>query len=176
MNSEYRRLWLIVEGTDDRRFCNEVLLPVFQQTFDHVAIWQYSQQKLTKVASLIHSIEAMNADYLMFGDIDERPCVTSAKEDMTAQLPVLSWDRVVVVRREIEAWYLAGLDEAACRDLRLDQVADIDAVTKERFDRLVGGKANHTDAMVNILKRYDVEVARRRSPSFRYFWQKHVRE
>ena len=87
MNSEYRRLWLIVEGTDDRRFCNEVLLPVFQQTFDHVAIWQYSQQKLTKVASLIRSIEAMNADYLMFGDIDERPCVTSAKEYLTAQLP-----------------------------------------------------------------------------------------
>ena len=175
MNSEYRRLWLLVEGTDDGRFCNEALLPVFQKIFNHVAIWEYSQQKLAKTVSFIRSIESMDADYLLFGDIDEQPCVTAAKEELTAQLPALSWDRIVIVRHEIEAWYLAGLDESACRDLRLDQVSDVDAVTKEQFDRLVGGKVNHTDAMVNILKRYDVEVARWRSPSFRYFWQKHVR-
>ena len=174
MNYEYRRLWLLVEGTDDRRFCNEALLPVFQKTFNHVAIWEYSQQKLAKTVSFIRSMESMNADYLLFGDIDERPRVTATKDELTAQLPVLSWDRVVVVRSEIEAWYLAGLDESACRDLHLDQVADVDAVTKEQFDHLVGGRVNHTNAMVNILKRYDVEVARRRSPSFRYFWQKHV--
>ena len=69
---------------------------------------------------------------------------------------------------------MAGLDEAAYRELRLDPVSDVDSVTKGRFDRLVGGKVNHTNAMVNILNLYDVEVARRRSTSFRYFWQKHV--
>ncbi len=175
MNSGYRRLWLLVEGTDDRRFCDEVLVPVFRRTFDHVAIWEYSQQKLSKTSDFIRSIRSMNADYILFGDIDERPCVTVTKEEIAGQFPPLSWDRVVVVRREIEAWYLAGLDEAAYRELRLELVSNVDVVTKERFDRLVGGRANHTNTMVNILKRYDVEVARRRSPSFRYFWQKHVR-
>ena len=175
MNFDYRRLWLLVEGTDDRRFCNDALLPVFQKTFNHVAIWEYSQQKLAKTSDFIRSIGSMSADYILFGDIDDRPCVTAAKDEITAQIPALSWNRVVVVRREIEAWYLAGLDEVACRELRLDQVVDVDAVTKEQFDRLIGGKVNHTNTMVNILERYDVEVARRRSPSFRYFWQKHVR-
>ena len=86
----------------------------------------------------------------------------------------MEWDRIVVVRREIEAWYLAGLDEAAHRELGLARVRNIDEVTKEQFDRLVGGEDEHTNTMVEILRHYDVEVARQRSPSFRYFWQKHV--
>ena len=176
MNSGYRILYLLVEGTDDRRFCEEALVPVFKQTYDHVAIWEYSQQNLAKTSDFIRSIGSMNADYILFGDIDERPCVTATKEELAGQFPPLAWDRAVVVRREIEAWYLAGLDEAAYRELGLDPVRDVDAVTKERFDHLVGGRVNHTNAMVNILDRYDLEAARRRSPSFRYFWQKHVRQ
>ena len=174
MSSDYRRLWLLVEGADDRRFCTEVLSPIFQTIYDHVQIWEYSQQKPSKTSGLIRSIESMNADYLLFGDIDERPCVTATKEELTTQFPVLSWDQVIVVRREIEAWYLAGLDETAHNELGLDRARSVDSVTKELFDSMVGGKANHTNTMVNILERYDVEVARRRSPSFAYFWQKHV--
>ena len=174
MNPGYRMLWLLVEGADDTRFCNAVLKPAFKTTYDYVKTWEYSQRKLSKTSDSIQSIDSMNAHYLLFGDIDERPCVTATKEEITAQFPVLSCNRVIVVRREIEAWYLAGLDDSACRDLRLDRVSDVDSVTKERFDQLVGGKANHTNAMVEILNRYDIEVARRRSPSFRYFWQKHV--
>ena len=142
MSSEYRRLWLLVEGADDRRFCTEVLTPFFRATFDHVAIWDYSQKKDAKLTSLIRSIDSMNDHYLLFGDIDERPCVTATKEYLVNQFSVPAWDRIVVVRREIEAWYLAGLDDEACRDLGLDGVSnvDVDAVTKEQFDRLVGGK------------------------------------
>ncbi len=116
----------------------------------------------------------MNADHLLFGDIDERPCVTVTKETITNRFAGLTWDRIVVVRREIEAWYLAGLDEASWHDLGLDRVRNIDEATKEQFDRIVGGKVNHTNAMIEILKHYDVEVARQRSRSFAYFWDKHV--
>ena len=174
MSSTYRILWLLVEGADDRRFCRDILIPVFQPTFDHVDIWDYSEEQNSRLTRLLQSVDFMNADYLLFGDIDDRPCVTATKEYITRGIPRLEWDRIVVVRREIEAWYLAGLDEAACGDLGLGQVSDIDSITKEQFDQLVGGRVNHTNTMVEILERYDVEVARQRSPSFGYFWQKHV--
>ena len=174
MTSVYRRLCLLVEGPDDKRFCTEVLLPIFQTIYDYVYICAYGQQKSSKTVGLIRSIDSMSADYLLLGDIDERPCVTVTKEELNTQFSVLSSDRVIVVRREIEAWYLAGLHEPALRDLGLARVRNIDEVTKEEFDRLVGGRVNHTSTMVEILERYDVEVARQRSPSFRYFWQKHV--
>ena len=167
-------LWLLVEGDDDRRFCRGILIPIFETTFDYVDIWDYSQEENWRLPSLIRSIESMGADYLLFGDIDDRPCVTATKQYITRGTRRLAWERIVVVRREIEAWYLAGLDEETHRALGLNRVRNVDEVTKEQFDRLVGGEEEHTNAMVEILKRYDVEVARRRSPSFQYFWQKHV--
>ena len=174
MSSEFRRLWLLVEGPDDKRFCAGVLLPIFQSTYDHVYIWAYSEEKASLTTTIIQGIDSINTNYIFFGDIDERPCVTATKQELTVQFPVLSWDRVIAVRPEIEAWYLAGLNEVACRELGLGRVADVDSVTKEQFDSLVGGKRQHTSTMVEILRHYDVEVARQRSPSFRYFWQKHV--
>ena len=112
-----------------------VLAPIFQATFDHVAIWDYSQKKDAKLTSLIRNIGSMNAGYLLFGDIDDRPCVTVTKEYLVNRFSVPAWDRIVVVRREIEAWYLAGLDEASCDELGLARVSDVDSTTKEQFDR-----------------------------------------
>ena len=174
MSSEYRRLFLLVEGSDDTRFCREVLLPIFRRTFDDVRTWEYRKKKPSKTVDFIRNIGYMNADYILFGDIDERPCVTATKEYISSSISSLNWDRTVVVRREIEAWYLAGLSAAASLELGFERVRDIDEITKERFDNLVGGEDEHTNAIVEILRHYDTEVARRRSPSFRYFWQKHV--
>ena len=174
MISEYRTLFLLVEGSDDARFCREVLIPIFRRTFDDVRTWEYSRKKPSKTVNFIRNIGYMNADYILFGDMDRRPCVTSTKEDLATQFPVMSWDRVVVIRRMIEAWYLAGISEASHRNLALDRVRDIEEITKDQFNDLVGGSDEHSNSMIEILKYYDVEVARQRSPSFRYFWQKHV--
>ena len=174
MSSEYRTLFLLVEGRDDVRFFQRVLFPIFLRTYNDVRTWEYSQKKPSKTSDFIRNIGYMNADYILFGDIDERPCVTATKEDISTSISVLNWDRTIVVRREIEAWYLAGLSGSRCRELGIEPVRDIDEITKERFDSLVGGEDEHTRAMVEILNHYDVEVARQRSPSFRYFWHKHV--
>ena len=40
VSSEYRRLFLLVEGSDDSLFCQEVLFRKFQTTFDHVQTWE----------------------------------------------------------------------------------------------------------------------------------------
>ena len=99
MSSSYRILWLLVEGADDRRFCRDVLIPVFQTTFDHVDIWDYSEEENSRLTRLLQSVDSMIADYLLFGDIDDRPCVTATKEYITRGIPRLEWDRIVVVRQ-----------------------------------------------------------------------------
>ena len=170
----YRRLWLLVEGNDDERFANAVLAPEFRRAYDDVRIWRYSQAPIRKRANLLRSIRAMGADYILLCDIDELPCVTSKKESMKSGLPALSDDRIAVVVKEIESWYLAGLDERNFQALGIANANRPDEVVKEKFDVLVGGKANHTDMMVEILKRYDISQARRRSPSFGYFARKHL--
>ena len=174
MTRGYRRLWLLVEGNDDARFVDAVLAPEFRRAYDDVQIWRYSQAPIRKRANFLRSVHAMGADYILFCDIDELPCVTFKKESVRRGLPSLSDDRIAVVVKEIESWYLAGLDERDFQDLRIHGVDRPDEVVKEKFDVLVGGKANHTNMMVEILKRYDISQARRRSLSFGYFVRKHL--
>ena len=174
MTRGYRRLWLLVEGNDDARFVESVLAPKFRRAYDDVQIWRYSQAPIRKRANFLQNIRRTGADYILFCDIDELPCVTSKKESMKSGLPALSDARIAVVVKEIESWYLAGLDESDFSALGIANASRPDEVVKEKFDVLVGGKANHTDMMVEILKRYDISQARRRSPSFGYFARKHL--
>ncbi len=170
-----RQIWLLVEGVDDERFVKSVLAPEFQRAYDVVRIWKYSQVAIPVRANLLRSIHATpNADYILFCDIDQHPCVTSKKEWVKKPLPSLSDDRIAVVVKEIESWYLAGLDERDFEELRIANVDRPDETVKESFDALVGGKVNHTAMLVEILKRYKPSEARRRSPSFGYFAGKHL--
>ena len=175
MTRGYRRLWLLVEGNDDERFVDAVLAPEFRRAYDDVQIWRYSQAPIRKRANFLRSVHAMGADYILFCDIDELPCVTSKKESVKSALPLpIPDDRIAVVVKEIESWYLAGLDERNFQTLGIANASRPDEVVKEKFDVLVGGKANHTNMMVEILRRYDISQARRRSPSFGYFARKHL--
>lgn len=170
----YSQIWFLVEGNDDERFVRSVLVPEFMRVYDHVQIWQYSQATNRERVAILRSIDRMRADYILLCDLDEFPCVTSKKESMISRLVELSDDRIAVVVKEIESWYLAGLDEEGCQALDIDRVNRPDEVAKEKFDALVGGKSNHTDMMVEILKRYDISQARHRSPSFAYFARRHL--
>ena len=170
---DYKRLWLLVEGADDRRFAQGILLPAFRSLYDDVRIWEYSQQTNEKKTDFLKSIHSMQADYLWFCDIDDRPCISLTKQLVIRQLASLSLDRIIVVVREIEAWYLAGLDESDCQELGLQPISQSDQITKERFNLLIGGENVHTQMMVEILRRYDLEVARQKSSSFDYLLAKH---
>ena len=170
----YRRLWLLLEGSDDEQFARAVLIPVFMRLYNHVDIWQYSQRSKEERAGVMRSIRAMNTDYVLLCDIDEHPCVTAKKETMKTDWSSLSGDRIAVVVKEIESWYLAGLDERDFQDLRIREVNRPDEVVKEDFDALIGGRINRIDIMIEILKRYKLSEARRRSPSFGYFAGKHL--
>ena len=169
----YKRLWLLVEGVDDERFVESVLAPEFQRAYDDVRIWQYSQVTLRKRVDFLRNIHRMNADYILLCDIDEHPCVTSKKESVKSRLPSLSDDRIAVVVKEIESWYLAGLDERDFQELRITNVNRPDEFVKESFNALLRGKVR-INMMREILKRYDISQARRRSPSFGYFAGKHL--
>lgn len=174
MNLRYRRLWLWVEGPDDERFARYVLEPLLKQRYDQIDIVQYAERSKKYVDSLMKSIEAMGADYLLLGDKDKSPCITGAKERICKQYRSVSWERIVVVLPEIEGWYVAGLDDASWQALGLGPRVHSDSVNKERFDDIVGGKKEHISAMVEILKSYNSVTAKRHNLSFAYFHGKHI--
>ena len=116
----------------------------------------------------------MKADYICVGDIDDVPCVTSKKEKLTDDFgKKITADRIAIVIKEIESWYLAGLDEKTSKKLGIrKKIETTDNIIKEHFNQLIPKKMPRSVFMQKILENYDVDVAEGKNGSFGYFLNK----
>lgn len=175
----YRRLFIFVEGDDDERFFDRVIRPLYKQIYDNIQLWKYSQQKFKKTNGFLNSINSItHADYIFVADLDDFPCVTAKKERITSQFEKLSEDRILVVCREIESWYLAGLNDDSRREIKIQRRFNkTDSISKEQFDRMMPKKfVSRIDFMQEIMKLFDRETALSKNTSFKYFMRKYKEE
>lgn len=172
----YRRLFIFVEGDDDERFFDRLIRPLYKQIYDNIQLWKYSQQKFKKTNGFLNSINSIpHADYIFVADLDDSPCVTAKKERITSQFKKLSEDRILVVCREIESWYLAGLNDDSRRKIKIQRRFNkTDSISKEQFDRMMPQKfVSRIDFMQEIMKLFDRETASSKNTSFEYFMRKY---
>lgn len=170
----YSRFYVFIEGVDDERFVGAVIAPKLAERYDAVQIVQHSGLKPSKLDGFLRSIEGMNseslrAEYLYFADINGVTSITAKKARIKEQWPRIDEDKIVVVRREIESWYLAGLDQASCVQLGVRHLVSTDEVTKEQFNRWMPSRfRSRIDFMAEILKAFSVPTAREKNASFHY--------
>ena len=166
----YRILVIFVEGRDDRRFIETVLRPLLEPSFDHIKVEEYAQKVPSKVNGYISGIKfRQDSDYIFIADFDQGPCITRRKSQLMNQFSNLDSERILIVRREIESWYIAGLNSDSCHELGIQEPRHTNDLTKEQFDGLIPQRFdNRTDFMVETLNRYDIPTARRKNESFDY--------
>ncbi|RAK07499.1 hypothetical protein C8C77_11345 [Halanaerobium saccharolyticum] len=169
----YKRLYILVEGNDDERFFNEIIKPLFKDDYDHIIIWQYAQQKYKNIKKFIASINSMGADYFFVGDLDENNCVIEKKRKVLETFDYLAFNRIIVVIKEIESWYLAGLDGESSNSLGIKSFKNTDELFKEDFNDLIATKYDsRIDFMREVLKIFSIETAVQKNKSINYFLNK----
>jgi selenocysteine-specific translation elongation factor len=173
VSTKYKQLFFLVEGNDDERFFQKIIVPKFQKKYDTVKIWKYAQEKTEKISNFIRSIKSMGADYFYVVDIDQSPCVTAKKKEIKRKLKNVEIDRIIVIIKEIESWYLAGIDNKHCKKLKIQIVENTNNITKEEFNNLIPKKFDRIDFMSEILKNFSIEVAKQKNTSFKYFIEKY---
>ena len=171
---DYSLLFILIEGDDDERFFESVVKPFLQERYSEIKFWQYAEKNEKRKVNFIKSITSMKADYICIGDIDDLPCVTSKKEKITDDFDEkITKDNIIIVIKEIESWYLAGLDEKASKKLGIrKKIETTDNVIKEHFNQLIPKNMPRPVFMQKILENYDVEVAEGKNRSFGYFLNK----
>ncbi|MEM3566755.1 MAG: hypothetical protein QXK47_04340 [Candidatus Bathyarchaeia archaeon] len=168
-----RELYLFVEGVDDERFFEIVIKPQLQKKHGAIKIIKYAAMKKDKINSFIKSIKSMGADYIYVTDINNSPCVTAKKNEVQIALKNIDSEKIAVIIREIESWYLAGLDLSASRKLKIPNLNTTDNITKEQFNNLIQNSFDsRIDFMIEALKMFSVETARNKNKSFNYFISK----
>jgi len=174
MTMEYKRLFILVEGDDDERFFSNITKPSLKEKYTCVKITKHAKLRAIKIRNFLKSIKAMNADYIFVADINRAPCVTEKKRNLQAKISNIDEDRIMVVIKEIEGWYLAGLDDANSHNLGVPPFSTTDSVTKEQFHALIPKKfGSRIDFMSEILKCFSTGIAQNKNESLRYFVEKY---
>jgi hypothetical protein len=165
-----KRLFLMVEGEDDIRFFGRIIKPRLVPFYDSVEIVPYASIRRAKVSRFLQSARAMGSDYIFFADIDEEKSVRDKKQVLYYRFSNIDGNAVVIVIREIESWYYAGLSETVQEDLGVAPLSSTDTLTKEDFNRLIPERFDsRIDFMFEILKYFSVDTAAEKNSSFGFF-------
>jgi hypothetical protein len=167
----HTRLFLLVEGDDDVRFVERIVIPKLSSRYDFVQTWKFAQKKKDKVNAFLRSIKSMGADYLLLGDLNACSCFPEKREALLKAFTELDSRNTLIAVREIESWYLAGLGED--NPLGVQAQTNTSGLTKEQFnDTMPKGLDSRIAYMIEVLKHFDIRTATTRNPSFLYFAQR----
>ena len=173
---DYKRLFLLVEGDDDERFIKQIITPLFEENYKYIKPWKYSQKKKNKIRSFIKSIKSMKASFIFFHDFNKANCYTQRLEKLTETYSLIARSDIIVVRMEIEGWYLAGLSDSDGLGLGLNEIGSTDNTTKEDFNSVIPRDFDsRIDFMNEVLMYFSIDVAKDRNASFSYFLSKYLK-
>jgi len=172
---KYKKLLILVEGPSDSRFFDKVVKPEFEREYDKVRIVKYSEMRKELVIELIDEFKANDDHYICVGDVDKAPCISAKKQEMReGKFEDVPDDRIVIVVKEIEGWYLAGLNDDSCKRFGFSPLSSTDKTGKGRFKKLQRVKfSSDKNFMLEILKSFDIETAKCKNKSFKYFAEKY---
>jgi hypothetical protein len=169
-----KRIFILVEGEDDVRFFGRIIKPLFASRYDSVEIFPYASIKREKVNNFLKSVRIMKNDYIFVADIDRERSVKNKKQILYYHFSNIERGSIVVVIKEIESWYYAGLTNESARSLDVPVLAVTDDLTKEDFNNLIPRKFDsRIDFMFEILKYFSADAARLKNHSFGYFIQRY---
>ncbi|NUV00458.1 hypothetical protein XO12_10285 [Marinitoga sp. 1154] len=169
----FKQLYIFVEGEDDKRFFDNIIKLELSGKYDSINIIRYAKMKKEKVNNFIISIKKMNADYIFAHDIDNTVSTTSKKIEIKHMLKNIDEDKIFIVIKEIESWYLAGLSNEKCKILKIPIVKNTDEITKESFNNMISDRFDsRITFMIEILKNFSIKIAIQKNKSFKYFIEK----
>ena len=156
-------IFVFVEGKDDSRFINFVLVDFFNLNKSIIlkAIPYKNKARVNTVKLIKQIIETGSGDYIFLSDLDRHtyPCVTSRKnsrikEFHNPEYDDLDFEKIFIVVEEIESWYVAGIDTSLKQFKNLDIPDNTDTFTKEQFDELISNSnfSSRIDFFMEIVR------------------------
>ena len=156
-------LFIFVEGRDDKRFFESYYKP------EKVVFVEYKTMSNKEIQGYINSFSRIpSADYLFFADADGAE-IKDKLEKIAKKYPMCDKNKIRIVQREIESWYLAGFNPVSCAKHKIKFLPRTDEVSKEKFNSMIPKGHNHISFQVEILKCFDKECAKSRNYSFKNF-------
>jgi len=173
-------IYFIIEGPDDERFFNKIVKPLFESNGFKTKCFKHACIRPKERIKFIRSIKRFdNCDYIYAKDLDQYPCISSRRNSITKELSdEVDDNRIMVVAKVIESWYLAGVDEKTLKQLHVNRknisriLKSTDTIDKIQFNEFFPTTIPRSNIMHQLLSNYNIYDAINRNTSFNYFMRK----
>lgn len=170
------RLYLFVEGMDDIRFFESIIVPYFEEYYDAVHLIGYAGMKNSRISSYLRAICALNDDYLLVADVDNAVNTGAKKDIIRHRFPEIDPKKIMIVIMEIEGWYLAGLPSHDAGELGVPDYSDTNHLIKEQFNAIIPVSFDsRIDFLIELLHRFQSDVAVTKNKSYSYFYRAYLK-
>ncbi|WP_456328300.1 hypothetical protein [Archaeoglobus sp.] len=172
-------IYFFVEGDDDRRFIERIVKPlVTDKGYVVYDPYKYAQEKPENVKDCYRNMKKF-CKVCFLADFNNSPCITARKKRINKKYSV-DFEDIVVVKPEIEAWYLAGVTDSIIRSTSIPKSVrkrfkklglpnDCENITKEDFNRYIPKGIERSAFMSLILDYYDLKIAVTKNKSLNRF-------
>ena len=166
----FGELYLWGEGKDDTRLLEALRKKLPLRVFKQIHIREYKRMPKDELCAAIKSHKECGDSYYLFTDHNGSQCYTEARDKVISIYPEVERERIFVVKKKIEGWYLAGINHASARKLGLTlPLLDSNAIGKRAFSDMIPRRySSEIDFNTEILKNYDIVVASSNNHSFGY--------
>ena len=167
-------LYIFLEGDDDERYFKSIIAPLLKRKYDKIIFYTYRNKSKEKVMGFIKSINSVSSsDYIFIADIDLFKNEDLKKRNLIDIYGNLDVKKVFIVIKEIEAWYLAGLDNDYILKHNISVKNDTNNIVKESFENILKNSKNKkmtpSTWMIEILKNDNLNVAIEKNNSLKNF-------
>ena len=162
-----------MEGEDDERFFDRIIKTELSKKHSKVKVFKYAQNTRPTLEKFVTTLKKSGTAYIFFSDMDRVTCYTKKKEVIKSKIiKNIDSTRIIIVKTEIESWYLAGLNRHDAASLNIQHFSNTGDITKEDFARICDKYTSRIDCMANILEKFSINVAKKQNQSFKYFCDK----
>jgi len=167
--------YIFVEGYYDLMFVENVLSIFLLEKFSYIVYpIPYAQKSKKFINKEIKS--KSKHKFLLFADLDinDYSCITKKKNYLINLYSNLKLNDVIIVKEEIESWFLAGMDTSIdlFKSFKIPDKTDV--ITKEDFNQMLlnNSKLNKEDFLLELSHSFNFDLAVKRNDSFKYFLNK----
>ena len=161
------RYFFFVEGGSDEYFFRR--LPKLE-VYD-IKIIEYAKLTIEKVNGYLKSLEGCGTPYTFFADADQSS-VDEKIDKIFQKYNKVSRERICIVEREIESWYMAGVDKKFCNISKIKFCRDANEFTKEDFENfLLKCKLERWELEEKIMNAFQIKYAAGRNRTYNYFYE-----
>lgn len=168
-----KRIFILVEGDDDKRFFERILNPMIKEKYDKIIYWKYAQTSDEKIRNFIATVGKMGACYIFTRDMDHSISIDSRVQQIKNKFANINGNSIVIVVKQIEGWYVAGADPRNKKIFKTSKF-NPDAITKEQIEKIMPKKfTSKIDYYQELLNNYSIERAVNNNRSLKYFIDKY---